>query len=144
MYETERLVQPTHCIDNIEPRLIDMALGASSSSRLEGKGLIPQALSSLNPILPQPRSKPLIAGSRKEDALRSYLEGKILHISRRYAKKFVPAEERRSDDVIGYVSMNEVVRDLEELIEIVWVSGTRRKTMIFFIPSSNFHRSLLG
>ncbi|POS88011.1 hypothetical protein EPUL_000383, partial [Erysiphe pulchra] len=79
---------------------------------------------SVSSILPQPRSKPLRAGSKKEDALRRYLDERILHISRRFTKKFQPLEENRVGDIKGYVNMEEVVIDLDGLANIVWLSAT--------------------
>ncbi|RKF60621.1 Uncharacterized protein OnM2_049005 [Erysiphe neolycopersici] len=79
---------------------------------------------SVSSILPQPRSKPLRAGSKKEDAIRRYLDERILQISRKYAKKFQPAEENRVGDIKGYDSMEEVAGDLEGLANIVWLSAT--------------------
>ena len=78
--------------------------------------------------LPHPRSHPLRSGSAKEDAARRYVEGRLLHISRRYAKKFQPAEDSRVDDVKGYESMAHVAKDLGEIVDVVWLSGTRRSS----------------
>merc|ERR1712093_677660 len=72
--------------------------------------------------LPHPRSNPLRSGSAKEDAARRYLEARLLNVSRRYAKKFQPMEE--GEDVKGYISMSEVAKDLGEIIDVVWLSGT--------------------
>lgn len=80
--------------------------------------------SSVSSNLPHPRSHPLKAGSAKEDAARRYVEGRLLHISRRYAKKFQPLSENESSDLKGYVSMNEVAKDLGEIVDVVWLSGT--------------------
>jgi hypothetical protein len=98
-------------------------------------GFIPQTLPSPAPNhasssstasnLPHPRSHPLRAGSAKEDAARRYVEGRLLHISRRYTKKFQPPEENEKDDVKGYVSISEVAKDLGEIVDVVWLSGTR-------------------
>lgn len=72
--------------------------------------------------LPHPRAHPLRPGSAKEDAARRYVDGRLLNVSRRYAKKFQP---RQGDDVMGYESMTEVSKDLCEIIDVVWLSGTR-------------------
>merc|ERR1719262_5144 len=58
----------------------------------------------------------------EEDAARRYLEARLLNVSRRYAKKFQPMEE--GEDVKGYISMSEVAKDLGEIIDVVWLSGT--------------------
>lgn len=75
--------------------------------------------------LPHPRSHPLRAGSAKEDAARRYVEGRLLHVSRRYAKKFQPLREGEVGGLKGYESMSEVARDLGEVVDVVWLSGTR-------------------
>lgn len=78
--------------------------------------------------LPHPRSHPLKAGSAKEDAARRYIEDRLMHVSRRYAKKFQPAEENESAQLKGYVSMGEVAKDLGEVVDVVWLSGTRESS----------------
>jgi hypothetical protein len=73
--------------------------------------------------LPQPRSHPLRAGSTKEEAARRYVEGRLLCISRLYTKKFQPAEP--GDEFTGYSSIREVCRELGEIVDVLWLSGTR-------------------
>jgi hypothetical protein len=73
--------------------------------------------------LPHPRSRILRPGSAKEDQVRRYVEERILHISRRYVKKHGLQEP--GDEVVGYKSMGELCKDLEALINIIWLSGTR-------------------
>ncbi|KAI0973902.1 hypothetical protein F4678DRAFT_390696 [Xylaria arbuscula] len=73
-------------------------------------------------LLPHPRSKPLVPGSRKEDYARDYVSQRLLHISRRYVKKFGIPDP--ADEVTGYESMEEVCRDLEEVVDVLWFSGT--------------------
>ncbi|KAH8808046.1 hypothetical protein F5884DRAFT_821508 [Xylogone sp. PMI_703] len=91
-------------------------------------GYIPTSIPSPAPSpsrshnLPHPRSHALRPGSAKEDAARRYVEGRLLHISRRYTKKFQPSEENES--VHGYESMNEVCNDLGEVVDVLWLSGT--------------------
>ncbi|CAJ2502990.1 Uu.00g103840.m01.CDS01 [Anthostomella pinea] len=72
--------------------------------------------------LPHQRSKPLIPGSRKEDYARDYVAQRLLHISRRYVKKHGIPDP--ADLVSGYKGMDEVCRDLEEVIDVLWFSGT--------------------
>jgi hypothetical protein len=105
---------------------------------LEPGGFLPPALPSPAPSntsnnstrsnLPHPRSHPLRAGSAKEDAARRYVEGRLLHISRRYTKKFQPVEESVTGDVKGYETMSQVAKDLGEIVDVVWLSGTRSFT----------------
>ncbi|GAW13064.1 hypothetical protein ANO14919_024420 [Xylariales sp. No.14919] len=73
-------------------------------------------------LLPHPRSKPLVPGSKKEDYARDYVARRLLHISRRYVKKFGIPDP--ADEVTGYESMEEVCRDLEEVVDVLWFSGT--------------------
>src|ERR1700727_3179009 len=68
------------------------------------------------PNLPHPRSPPVRAGSAKEEAARRYVESRLLHISRRYTKKFQPPEE--GEDVHGYESMSDVSKDLGEVVDV--------------------------
>ncbi|KAJ8062181.1 hypothetical protein OCU04_008736 [Sclerotinia nivalis] len=98
----------------------------------ESGGFLPDSLPSPSPSttsvsstlsnLPQPRSKPLRAGSAKEQAARRYVENKLLQIARRYTKKFEGPEE--GDTVVGYVSMKEVAKDVSEIVDVLWLSGT--------------------
>ncbi|KAF2965557.1 hypothetical protein GQX73_g8002 [Xylaria multiplex] len=73
-------------------------------------------------LLPHPRSKPLVPGSKKEEYAREYVARRLLHISRRYVKKFGIPDP--ADEVTGYESMDEVCRDLEEVVDVLWFSGT--------------------
>lgn len=83
--------------------------------------------------LPHPRSTPLKPGGNKESAFIRYVDDRILHIQRRFAKRETPsingddAEKDAAavwDSVKGYKSMREVCKDLEDLVGVVWVSGT--------------------
>ncbi len=73
--------------------------------------------------LPHPRHHALRAGSAKEDKVRRYLEDQLLHINRRFVKKFAIAEP--GDEVVGYRTMGELCKELQGLIDILWLSGTR-------------------
>lgn len=62
----------------------------------------------------------------------------LLDVARRYAKRFSahlddrPGDDRADADADedaagrGYEDLGEVVRDLVALVDVVWVSGTRR------------------
>ncbi len=81
-------------------------------------------------ILPQPRSTPLKAGSSKESSFIDYVDRKLLAVSRRYEKRFNTDFEE--DDQLnvtgrGYEDFGELAKDLEAVIDVVWVSGTRKK-----------------
>ncbi|KAI0880636.1 uncharacterized protein GGS22DRAFT_174404 [Annulohypoxylon maeteangense] len=72
--------------------------------------------------LPHPRSKPLARGSKKEDYARNYVSDRLMHISRRYVKKHGIPDP--ADEVTGYDSMDEVCKDLEDVVDVLWFSGT--------------------
>jgi hypothetical protein len=94
--------------------------------------------------LPSPRRQPLKSGSAKELAFRNYVDKHICSIQRRYAMKF-SGENDEADDMggglastpipgmpkrqstgteVGYESFREVAKDIEKVVEVVWVSGT--------------------
>ncbi|KAI5248027.1 hypothetical protein E4T42_05799 [Aureobasidium subglaciale] len=102
--------------------------------------------------LPQPRRTPLKPGGTKESRLIRHVDQQLLHIQRRFAKRDPalghegvremdeegrmieqlddPATEKRLqrseewNDVQGYSGFAEAARDVEELIGVIWVSGT--------------------
>lgn len=75
--------------------------------------------------LPHPRVRSLQPGSSKEDMVRRFVEDKLLQISRRYVKKFGGAS--REDDIVGYKSFGEVCKDFDSVINVLWLSGTRKQ-----------------
>ncbi|USW49078.1 Putative general transcription factor TFIIH, subunit Tfb6 [Septoria linicola] len=84
--------------------------------------------------LPHPRNSPLRPGGSKEGAFIRYVDQQILHIQRRFAKRTSPQTNELSDidrdkadtwgDVKGYASMKEACKDVEELLSVIWISGT--------------------
>lgn len=77
--------------------------------------------------MPRPRSTPLKPGSAKESSVIDYVDRKLLEISRRYEKRFNADFEDEATSGIqgrGYESYGELARDLERVIDVVWVSGT--------------------
>lgn len=46
-----------------------------------------------------------------------------MHTSRRYVKKFGQADP--GDDLVGYKSFSEVCKDLDGVVNVLWLSGTR-------------------
>ena len=102
----------------------------------------PASASTATPsVLPRPRTHPLKAGSAKETGVIHHLDAGVLRIQRRHAKKFSGTYEHENDEgqhedakkgegeeleeVEGYNSFKEMVEDIEALINVVWVSGTR-------------------
>ena len=100
--------------------------------RNEPGGFLPPSLPSPAPSgvsqsstvsnLPNPRSHPLKSGSAKEETTRRYIETRLQYVERRYARKFVPPQDGL---VNGYTSMSEVSKDLGEVVDVLWLSGTR-------------------
>ncbi|KAL8989704.1 MAG: hypothetical protein Q9177_001462 [Variospora cf. flavescens] len=84
---------------------------------------------SARPLLPSPRSKPLRPGSSKEGDLIRYIEQKLLAVSRRYENRFSAAlsgEENPDVEGRGYKDIGEQLRELDPVVDVVWISGTRR------------------
>ncbi|KAK5144616.1 hypothetical protein LTR04_001510 [Oleoguttula sp. CCFEE 6159] len=79
------------------------------------------ASSSANGALPRPRGTPLKSGSSKESSFIRYVDQGILHIQRRYAKR---DSNEHWGDMKGYENFKEAGKDVERLVDIVWVSGT--------------------
>lgn len=84
--------------------------------------------------LPQPRGSPLRPGGSKESTFIRYVDQQMLHIQRRFAKRTSPQTNQLSDvdrdkadswgDVKGYASMKEACKEVEELLNVIWISGT--------------------
>jgi hypothetical protein len=83
----------------------------------------PTNSSTVNSNLPVPRARPLRPGSSKEDTARRYVEGKLLLVSRRYTKKFQPPQP--GSNVQGYHGISEICKDIGEIVDVLWRSGTR-------------------
>ena len=85
------------------------------------------------PVLPRPRANPLKPGSPKESSFIDYVDNKLLGISRRYEKRYNADFEDEATSGIegrGYENFGETAKDLEAVIDVVWVSGTRMKPQI--------------
>src|SRR4051794_37636293 len=75
--------------------------------------------------LPRPRKHPLKPGGVKESSLISYLDQSITAVKRRWAKRMFKDEEIGQGDVKGYHHFREAAKDIEGLIDVIWVSGSR-------------------
>ena len=64
----------------------------------------------------------------------NYIDQHILLINRRHARKFTREAmgEGEGDRESGYENFKEVVGDLEGVLDVVWVSGTRRFDSFYF------------
>jgi hypothetical protein len=92
--------------------------------------------------LPQQRAHPLRSGSMKESALINHIDRQILRVNRRHAKKFssfidddddrTPVQSGEEKAENGYESFREIVRDIEGIVDVVWVSGTRMFFYFYF------------
>ena len=87
------------------------------------------------PTLPHPRNNPLPPGSRKESALIAHLDSRLLAISRRYETRFQTnsrGEGVGARDVEGgYNTFSEFAREVGKVVDLVWVSGTRKLRALF-------------
>jgi hypothetical protein len=84
--------------------------------------------SSVVGILPQPRGHPLKPGSTKESTFIRYLDDNILKIQRRFAKRGSDGEGGNERlEATGYKSFSEPAKDIETLIDLIWLSGTRMR-----------------
>lgn len=91
--------------------------------------------STATPALPRPRANPLKPGSSKESSFIDYVDNKLLGISRRYEKRYNADFEDEATLGIegrGYESFEELAMDLEAVIDVVWVSGTRMKPQVLY------------
>lgn len=73
--------------------------------------------------LPTPRSRPLQSGSQKETSLINFIDGRILDITRRYAKSFAADQSDRGIRS-GYTSFDQVIADIDAVLDVVWISAT--------------------
>jgi len=84
--------------------------------------------STASSALPRPRNTPLKPGSGKESSFIDYVDNKLLGVSRRYEKRYNANFEDQTTSGIeerGYESFGQVAKDLENVVDVVWVSGTR-------------------
>ncbi|KAL8671606.1 MAG: hypothetical protein Q9168_003896 [Polycauliona sp. 1 TL-2023] len=121
---------------------------ASSSSRdQEPGGFLPPLLpsppassvsspSAARNVLLQPRSRPLRSGSSKESDFIFYVEQRLLAISRHYENRFsATLSEEANPDVEGrgYTNIGEEMRDLDPVVDLVWISGTPSLQITFLL-----------
>ncbi|KAL7792587.1 hypothetical protein V8C37DRAFT_119765 [Trichoderma ceciliae] len=85
--------------------------------------------------LPRPRSNALQPGSNKEDMVRRYVDEKLLHVSRRYVKKFGGPDP--GDTVVGFKSFGEVCKELDGIVNVLWKSGTPALQIPFLLKMAS-------
>jgi hypothetical protein len=78
--------------------------------------------------LPHPRDQPLKPGGSKQSAFIRIVDQSLLKIQRRYAKRGEDALEQEGDSpgAVGYRNFAEAAQDIEKLVDLIWVSGTRK------------------
>ncbi|KAM3565679.1 hypothetical protein ARSEF4850_001279 [Beauveria asiatica] len=72
--------------------------------------------------LPHPRQKPLNPSGSKGDQVRRSIEDELLNISRRYVKKFSGPDP--DNPVVGYTNFTEIAKNLEDVVDTLWRTGT--------------------
>ena len=68
-------------------------------------------------------------GGSKESGFIDYVDQKLLGISRRYEKRFNTALKTELTPDIegrGYEGFKDAAKDLDAIVDVVWVSGTRK------------------
>lgn len=75
--------------------------------------------------LPRQRTRPLPPGSAKEVEVINHIDGGVLRMNRRHAKKFSSSYAGKGEPDSGYDSFKEVARDVDGIINVLWVSGSR-------------------
>ena len=84
--------------------------------------------STVNATLPYPRSQPLKLGGSKESSFIRFVDQSIQNIQRRYANRAEGLQPRAGVATNGYKSFVEVEQDMSRLIDLIWVSGTRKNS----------------
>ncbi|KAK7545512.1 hypothetical protein IWX49DRAFT_498163 [Phyllosticta citricarpa] len=91
--------------------------------------------------LPQPRSKPLKTGGSKESAFIRYVDERLRQTQRRFAKR--NSETTVEGDVKGYSSFGEASKDLADVIDVVWVSGTPSLQIAYLLTIADLVNSFV-
>lgn len=75
------------------------------------------------------------SGSAKEQTIRAYVDNQLMHIQRRFVKKSVAAKP--GDDIVGYKTVGELCKDVEALLDILWLSGTPALQIPYLLNIAN-------
>lgn len=88
---------------------------------------VPSPSQSASSPFPKQREHPLRSGSIKEADVINFIDGSILSINRRHAKKFSRSYEGLDQPAseAGYDSFKQVSRDIGTVVDFLWVTGTR-------------------
>jgi hypothetical protein len=74
--------------------------------------------------LPHPRTTPLKSGCAKESMFIRFLDENITRIQRRHALR--GNKQHQEGPNSGFTSFAQVAKELDTLLNLVWISGTRR------------------
>jgi hypothetical protein len=97
----------------------------------------PSVPSTSSPVLPRPRATALRPGGPKENAVLNFIDGKLRDISGKFERRFqndnrpaieVSPSDQSSSTSTGYSNFAELAKDLEHVVDVLWVSGTRAYT----------------
>jgi hypothetical protein len=103
-----------------------MSEGGFIQDRLSTPASLHDSTSASTATLPHPRDHPLKAGGSKESALIRVIDQSLLKIQRRYAKREQELREMETDpDAMGYRDFSQAAEDIEKLVDLIWISGTR-------------------
>ncbi|KAF2140093.1 uncharacterized protein K452DRAFT_253883 [Aplosporella prunicola CBS 121167] len=91
----------------------------------------PPSSSTATSALPHPRSKPLKTGGNKESAFIRYVDERIRQIQRRFAKRGTGGTV--TGDVKGYDNFADASKEVDQLVDVVWVSGTPSLQIAYLI-----------
>lgn len=76
--------------------------------------------------LPQPRRHPLKPGGLKESELIRYLDQRVNRVQKRVDNRVTNRKMKPAPGEEGYSAFADVAQDLDELLDVVWVSGSRK------------------
>lgn len=95
------------------------------------------APSTHGPPLPKPRKHPLKSGGPKESELIRYLDHALGNVVKNVQNR--PHRRRRASDGIeevrdteGYRTFAEAAKDLDGVVDVVWVSGSRMSKPLLY------------
>ncbi|KAF2032964.1 hypothetical protein EK21DRAFT_109419 [Setomelanomma holmii] len=75
--------------------------------------------------LPQPRRHPLKPGGSKESELIRYLDHRINRVQKRVDNRMTNRKIKPAPgEEVGYSAFAEIAKDLDELLDVIWVSGS--------------------
>jgi hypothetical protein len=91
------------------------------------------APSTITNLLPKPRRNPVKPGSAKETEVISFLDTQLIAVQRRIDNRKYWSEndagvERAATG--GYTSFKEAEKHVRELVDVVWITGSRRSCRI--------------